>query len=96
MLPNRRQSTRKGPGLTLGFPFTAMTSGRQVLPLSLSLGAWRVPGALQELITHLATGQWVIGASYVAQVVKSPPANSGDGRRLRFDNWVKKIPWRRK
>jgi len=29
-------------------------------------------------------------------VVKNLPANAGDARELRFDPWVKKIPWRRK
>ena len=35
-----------------------------------------------------------IGASQVALVVKSWPANAGDMRRG-FDPWVGKIPWRR-
>ena len=41
---------------------------------------------------HLATGmaQW---ASQGALVVKNPPANSGD-MRLRFNPWIRKIPWR--
>ena len=33
-------------------------------------------------------------SSQVALVVKSLPGNAGD-KRLRFDLWVGKIPWRR-
>ena len=33
-------------------------------------------------------------ASQVALVVKNPPANAGD-KRLQFDPWVRKIPWRK-
>ena len=33
-------------------------------------------------------------ASQVAPVVKSPPANEGEEKRLAFDPWVGKIPWR--
>ena len=33
-------------------------------------------------------------ASQVVLVVKNPPANAGD-MRLRFDPWVRKIPWRK-
>ena len=29
-------------------------------------------------------------------VVQNPPANAGDVKRLGFDPWVRKIPWRRK
>ena len=29
-------------------------------------------------------------------MARSPPANSADCRKLRFDPWVGKIPWRRK
>jgi len=28
-------------------------------------------------------------------VVKNPPANSGNRKRLGFSPWVRKIPWRR-
>ena len=28
-------------------------------------------------------------------VVKNTPANAGDLKRLRFDLWVRKFPWRR-
>ena len=28
-------------------------------------------------------------------MIKNPPANAGDIKRLRFDVWVGKIPWRR-
>ena len=35
------------------------------------------------------------GASQVALVVKSLPANAGDVRDRGFDPWVGKIPWRR-
>ena len=36
-------------------------------------------------------------ASQLALVVKNPPANTGDRcKRLRFDLWVRTIPWRRK
>ena len=36
-------------------------------------------------------------ASQVALVVKNPPANTGDRcKRLRFNLWVRTIPWRRK
>ena len=31
----------------------------------------------------------------VALVVKNLPANAGDAKRLRFDFWVEKIPWKR-
>ena len=31
----------------------------------------------------------------MALMVKNPPANEGDHKRLRFDPWVRKIPWRR-
>ena len=58
MLPNRRKSTRKGPGLTLGFPFTAMTSGRQVLPL-LFLPSESGCGVGQGLCLQLGLGQKV-------------------------------------
>ena len=34
------------------------------------------------------------GASHVALVVKNPPAIQGH-KRLRFDAWIRKIPWRR-
>ena len=37
----------------------------------------------------------MFGVSKVALVVKNPPANAGD-TRLRFDLWVKKVPWSRK
>ena len=37
---------------------------------------------------------YIYRASQVAIVVKSPPAN-GEDVRLRFDPWVRKIPWRR-
>ena len=29
-------------------------------------------------------------------VIKTPPANAGDTKRLWFDPWIGKIPWRRK
>ena len=29
-------------------------------------------------------------------VVKNPAANAGDIKRLRFDPWVRKSPWRKK
>ena len=35
-------------------------------------------------------------AIQVALMVKNPPANAGDIRKLRFDPWVRKIPCRRK
>ena len=36
-------------------------------------------------------------ASRVAPVVKSPPANAGEGRGVGgFDSWIGKVPWRRK
>ena len=35
-----------------------------------------------------------VGASQVALVINSQPANAGD-KRCRFDPWVGKIPWRR-
>ena len=31
-----------------------------------------------------------------ALVVKNPAANAGDIKRLRFDPWVRKSPWRKK
>ena len=31
----------------------------------------------------------------VELVVKNPPTNAGDNKRLGFDSWVGKIPWRR-
>ena len=31
----------------------------------------------------------------VALVVKNPPTNAGRHKRLGFDPWVRKIPWRR-
>ena len=31
----------------------------------------------------------------VEEVVKNLPTNAGDHKRLGFDLWVKKIPWRR-
>ena len=34
-------------------------------------------------------------ASQVALVVKNLPANAGDVRKLGFDPWVGKMPWRR-
>ena len=34
-------------------------------------------------------------ASQVALMVKNPPANAGDIKRLGFDPWIGKILWRR-
>ena len=34
-------------------------------------------------------------ASQVALLVKNPPATADRHKRLRFDPWVGKIPWRR-
>ena len=45
----------------------------------------------QVSINHRAT-KW---ASLVVLMVKNPPANAGDRRRV-FNPWVRKIPWRRK
>ena len=56
-------------------------------------GAWwaRVHGAAESW-TQLSTAQqWFTRASFVAQMVKNPPAI----RRPGFDPWVWKIPWRR-
>ena len=33
-------------------------------------------------------------ASQVMQMVRNPPANTGD-KRCGFDPWIRKIPWRR-
>ena len=44
----------------------------------------------QTLITTI-TGLW---ASQVALVVKEPACQCGRHKRLRFDSWVGKIPWR--
>ena len=35
-----------------------------------------------------------VGASQVALVINSQPANAGD-KRCRFDPWIRKIPWKR-
>ena len=35
-----------------------------------------------------------VGASQVALVINSQPANAGD-KRYRFDPWIRKIPWKR-
>ena len=40
---------------------------------------------------HFTSLHW---SSQIALVVKNLPANAGD-RRLRFNPWVRKIPWRR-
>ena len=37
----------------------------------------------------------VKGTFQVVLVVKNPPANAGDIKRLRVDPWARKIPWRR-
>ena len=29
-------------------------------------------------------------------MLKNPPANAGDTRDSRFDDWIEKIPWSRK
>ena len=36
-----------------------------------------------------------LAASQVVLVVKNLPANAGRHKRLRFDPWVRKIPWGR-
>ena len=36
----------------------------------------------------------MIWAFQVALVVKNLPANAGDIRNMKFDPWVRKIPWR--
>ena len=38
----------------------------------------------------------MFGPSQVVLVVKNLPANAGRHKRLGFDPWVGKIPWRRK
>ena len=43
----------------------------------------------------LSWTEWLMGASQVAIVVKNPLANAGDIKRLGFDPWVMKIPWRK-
>ena len=35
-------------------------------------------------------------ASQLVLVVNYPPANAGNQKRLRFNSWARKIPWRRK
>ena len=70
-----------------------------------SIPAWIIPRTeepkglqSQELGHNLATkplppfSYW---ASQVVLVVKNPPATSGRRKRLGFDPWVGKIPWRR-
>ena len=47
------------------------------------------------VLTELRSSEGSSWASQVALVVKSLPANAGDVKRLRFDLWVGKIPWRR-
>ena len=42
---------------------------------------------------EISTSPPEAGGSQVALVVKTPSANAGD-RRLRFNPWVGKIPWR--
>ena len=38
---------------------------------------------------------WGTWASQVALVVKNPFTNAEDNKRLEFDHWIRKIPWRR-
>ena len=54
-------------------------------------------GALWATVPGVAKSQKECGESYASQmalVVKYPPANAKD-KRLRFDPWLWKIPWRR-
>ena len=48
-----------------------------------------------SIFSFLRNLHTVCQASQVALVVKNPPANTGDSKRLEFNPWIRKIPWRR-
>ena len=47
---------------------------------------------LSKFLGETTIDSW---ASLVAQLIKNPPANSGDIKRHGFNPWDGKIPWKR-
>ena len=51
---------------------------------------------LQQRVTQPQTSRMPRLDPPPGAAIKNPPPDVGDTRRLRFDPWVRKTPWRRK